>query len=141
MTEEVRSVSSTGAEKGVKLAMYSAIPSGALLEIAEHYGKGSLKYSKDNWRKGYEWSKSFDALNRHLWQFWNGEDRDEETGSKHIIAVAWHALALATFMDEFPEFDDRFKVELKEVIASVEEARSVSELLNRRSMQAHASGR
>lgn len=109
MTEEIRSVSSTGAEKGVKLARYSLLPAQAIREVAEHYGRGSLKYADNNWRRGYEWSKSLDALTRHLFQFWGGEDIDEETGSKHIIAVAWHALALATFMDEHPEFDDRFK--------------------------------
>ncbi|WP_052071033.1 dATP/dGTP diphosphohydrolase domain-containing protein [Rhodococcoides fascians] len=105
---EVRSVSATGGEKGTKLARYSLIPAAALRELAEHYGRGSQKYADNNWRLGYEWSKSLDALQRHLGQFADGEDFDEETGSKHIIAVAWHAIALATFMDEHPKFDDRY---------------------------------
>ena len=60
-----------------------------------------------NWEKGYEWHKSFAALNRHLWAYWDGEDIDKETGSPHIIAVAWHAFALAEFASTHPEFDDR----------------------------------
>lgn len=110
MTEEIRSVDpDTGAEKGTKLARHSLIPPNALTEIAEHYGRGSQKYADNNWRKGYKWSLSYDALCRHLAQFWDGEDYDEETGSKHIIAVAWHAIALSVFMDEQRDKDDRFQ--------------------------------
>jgi len=105
---EVRTTSSTGGEKGKKLAQYDQIPADALNELAEHYGKGSAKYSKHNFRKGYEWSLSFSAAMRHLWQFWGGEDIDEETGSKHVTAAAWHCLNLATLMDEHPNFDDRY---------------------------------
>ncbi len=109
MTEEVRTVDpDTGAEKGAKLARHSLIPQQALTEIAEHYGRGSAKYADHNWRKGYNWSLSYDALCRHLSAFWDGEDFDPELGNKHIIAVAWHAIALATFMDEHPEKDDRY---------------------------------
>lgn len=106
---EVRSVSSTGGEKGVKLARYDLIPVDALRQVAEHYGRGAEKYADNQWRKSYEWSKSYAALQRHATQFWGGEDFDEETGSNHMAAVAWHALALLTFFEEFPEFDDRYK--------------------------------
>lgn len=58
-------------------------------------------------QKGYEWSLSYAALMRHLTQFWGGEDRDQETGAKHVISVAWHALALAQFMEQHPDFDNR----------------------------------
>jgi hypothetical protein len=105
--EEVRSTSSTGAEKGTKLARYDLIPAGPLRQLAEHYGVGSAKYADRNWERGYEWSKSFAALNRHLWAFWSGEDIDEETGSPHIVAVMWHAAALAEYRSTHPEFDDR----------------------------------
>jgi hypothetical protein len=105
---EVRSVSSTGGEKGVKLARYDLIPVDALRQIAEHYGRGAEKYADNQWRKGYEWSKSFAALIRHANQFWGGEDYDEETGSNHMAAVAWHALTLLTFFEEHPDFDDRY---------------------------------
>lgn len=106
---EVRSISSTGAEKGTKLQRYGLVPPYPLMKLAEHYGRGAHKYADHNWRKGYEWSKSYDALVRHLQQFWDGEDIDEETGSPHMVAVAWHAFTLVQFMKDFPEFDDRFK--------------------------------
>lgn len=107
---EVRSVSSTGAEKGVKRARFSLLPMVALTEVAEHYGVGATKYEDHNMRRGYEWSKSYDALMRHTTQFWSGEDRDEETGSKHLAAVVFHALTLMEFMETHPEFDDRYKL-------------------------------
>jgi 5'-nucleotidase len=106
---EVRSVSSTGGLKGVKRARYDLIPYGALHQLAEHYGRGAEKYDDWQWRKGYEWGKSYAALQRHAQAYWNGEDNDAETGSNHMAAVAWHAFTLLTFHDEFPEFDDRYR--------------------------------
>ena len=97
----------TGGEKGSKLACFSHMPAGALHELAEHYGKGARKYSAHNFRKGYKWSLSFDAMMRHAWAWQGGEDIDEETGSNHMTAVAWHALALLSFIQEHPEMDDR----------------------------------
>lgn len=107
---EVRSVSSTGAEKGVKASRFSLLPMEALTEVANHYGVGATKYEDHNMRRGYEWSKSYDALMRHATQFWSGEDNDEETGSKHLAAVVFHALTLMEFMETHPEFDDRYKL-------------------------------
>lgn len=96
--QEVRIVDpNTGGEKGSKLARFSLIPPEAEWALAEHYGKGSKKYADRNWEKGYKWSLSLDALRRHLGQFLQGERYDQETGSHHLIAVAWHAIALFIF--------------------------------------------
>lgn len=100
-------VSSTGGQKAGNLERYDLIPPEPLRQLAEHCGRGALKYEDHNWAKGYEWGKSFAALNRHLWQFWAGEDIDEETGSNHMVAVAWHAFALLQFMQDHPDFDTR----------------------------------
>lgn len=107
----MRTVSATGGQKGVKLARFDLIVPETEWELAEHYGKGASKYGDSNWKKGYEWSKAYQAARRHLSQFWNGEDYDNEFDppSKHVIAAAWHCFALAWFMDHFPEYDDRKK--------------------------------
>ena len=99
----------TGGMKGSKLARFDLIPAGPLKALAEHYGKGAQKYASRNWELGTDWSLNFAALMRHAWAFWGGEDVDEETGSLHVTAVAWHAFALAQFMDTKPELDDRPK--------------------------------
>ena len=108
---EVRTTSSTGGEKGMKDERHSLIPTEALAAVARHYGIGARKYADHNWRRGYEWSKSYDALQRHAQAFWGGEDIDEETGSLHMAAVAFHALTLLVFMQEQRDFDDRYSTE------------------------------
>lgn len=106
---EVRTVSSTGGEKGVKPERYDLIPVEALAKVAQLYGFGAKKYAEHNWRRGYEWSKSYAAMQRHLNEFWSGVENDPETGLPHLAAVVFHALALMTFMEEHRKFDDRFK--------------------------------
>lgn len=108
MSEEIRVKDpTTGAEKGSKLARYDLIPAGPLRLLAEHYGRGARKYADRNWERGYRWSLSFAALQRHVWAFWGGENVDAETGSQHLVAVAWHALALLEFANTYPQGDDR----------------------------------
>lgn len=106
---EVRTTSSTGGEKGTKPERYDLIPVEALRIMAQLYGKGAAKYSEHNWRKGYEWSKSYAALQRHVNQFWGGEDIDDEMQLPHLAGVVFHAFTLMTFMQEQPGFDDRFR--------------------------------
>lgn len=93
---------STGGMKGAKLAKFSSIPPQVLWELAEHFGKGEAKYpdSEDgfpNWLRGYNWTLSVDALQRHINLFLMGEDIDEETESSHLICAMWHLIALRTF--------------------------------------------
>jgi 5'(3')-deoxyribonucleotidase len=108
-TGEVRVTSPTGGQKGKKLARPSLIPKGALRRVAELYGRGAEKYDDWNWRKGYNFSLSMDALERHYYAWSEGEQLDPETGCHHLAAVVFHALSLITFEEEHPEFDDRWK--------------------------------
>ncbi|AZF98671.1 hypothetical protein SEA_RIOVINA_47 [Arthrobacter phage Riovina] len=107
---EVRSVSATGAEKGTKEARFDLIPTGALTEVAVHFGRGAQKYVPHNWRKGYEFSKGYAALQRHANAWWGGEDLDPEMQTSHLAAVAFHALALLELHGTHPEMDDRYKL-------------------------------
>lgn len=108
---EVRTTSATGGQKGVKPARHSLIPAEALNILAELYGKGAEKYADHNWRKGYEWSKSYDSMQRHATSFWAGEDIDPDTGMPNLACVAFHAFTLMIFANEQPQFDDRYKPE------------------------------
>jgi len=106
--DEVRVVDpETGGAKGTKLARFDLLPPDAMWAVAEQYGRGSLKYEDRNWEKSYSWSLSFAAMMRHAWQFWGGEDIDADSGSPHMAAVAWHALALLTFYLREIGTDDR----------------------------------
>lgn len=97
----------TGGQKGRNLLRFALIPWEATRALARHYGLGAFKYDDDNWRKGYDWSLSADALERH-WNAWkSGEsttvERFEKDGQKyafethHLIAVAWQAFTLFCF--------------------------------------------
>lgn len=108
---EVRTTSSTGGEKGVKPEAFALIPWDAMDEVARVYNEGAKKYAAHNWRRGYEWSKSFSAACRHLFAFWRGEDRDPELGTLHLANAAFHILGLITFSlnrEKYGDFDDRY---------------------------------
>lgn len=96
----------TGGQKGSKLARFSLIPADWLWALAEHYGIGAQKYEDNNWRKSYKWSLSLDAHSRHLSQWLQGEKTDAETGSHHLIAAAWHLIALWWFEQHGKGTDD-----------------------------------
>jgi len=100
----------TGGEKGSKLARFDLIPPDVMWDLAEHYGRGCQKYSDRNWEKGYAWGLSIAALERHLNAWKRGESTtdDPEVGTfRHIIAVIWHACALAAFENRGHGTDDR----------------------------------
>ena len=98
----------TGGQKGSKLAQLGALDPRALLEVGSVAGFGTYKYARYNFAKGYRWSLSFDALQRHLLAFWDGEDTDPESGLHHVAHAAWHCLALLTFAMRGKGTDDRF---------------------------------
>lgn len=107
---EVRSVSKSGGEKGVKPERYSLIPKPPLDLLAKVYGFGEKKYAPHNFRKGYEWSKSYDALQRHLAAWWEREENDPESGLSHLGHAAFHVFALIVFSSDkrYSEYDDRY---------------------------------
>ena len=111
MSDEIRTTSATGGEKGMKAARFDLMPVESLTVVARLYARGAEKYADHNWRRGYEWSKSYAALMRHATQFWGGEDNDAETGLPHKASVVFHALALIEFMESHPDFDDRYRAD------------------------------
>ena len=105
--EEVRVTSETGGQKGRKLAELGSLDPLALLTLAEVSGFGGQKYAAFNFLKGYDWSLSFNALQRHLLAFWSGEDTDPESGLSHLGHAAWHCLAMISFQTRGLGTDDR----------------------------------
>ena len=93
----------------MKLARFDLIPTSPLRHLAEHFGRGATKYGDRNWEKGYAWSLSYAAAQRHLNAFWGGEDYDPEfPDSHHLDAAMFHLMAMRDFVEKFPEYDDRF---------------------------------
>lgn len=68
-----------------------------LTAIAYIMEPGAVKYGRDNWRGGMDWSRPYDALLRHLTSWWDGESADLETGKSHL----WHAACELMFLIEY----------------------------------------
>lgn len=106
---EVRVVDEvTGGAKGSKLCQMGAVDPQALAVVGQIAGFGASKYERYNFARGYKWSLSYDALQRHLMAFWGGENNDPESGLPHLGHAAWHCLALLTFSMRGRGTDDRF---------------------------------
>jgi hypothetical protein len=107
MGVETTTVSSTGAKKGVKKQRFELIPPRALMELTKLYGRGAKKYAPNNFRLGYETSKSFGAGQRHAVLFWAKENYDTETECHHIGSFVWHCFTILESNVTHPHFDDR----------------------------------
>lgn len=65
------------------------IPVSALRAVAKRFEDGAEKYGRDNWKKGIPVSRYIDSINRHLWQFIEGDPAED-----HLSAVIWNAMCL-----------------------------------------------
>lgn len=74
---------------------FSLMKPDALMEMVAVLTYGAKKYSPDNW-KHLENARQryFDAANRHLWQWYGGEERDPESGLHHLA----HAMSSLMFL-------------------------------------------
>ena len=100
LTPKVERVTSeTGGQKERKAAELGTIDPVALTVLAKVSGFGARKYEAFNYLRGYDWALSYNALQRHLMEFWSGEDLDPESGLPHAAHAAWHALALTSFLE------------------------------------------
>jgi hypothetical protein len=70
----------------------------AALEAAGEVGTlGAAKYTDEGWKhvpNGKE--RYLDAMFRHLFSYYNGEENDPESGKSHMGHFAWNALAVAS---------------------------------------------
>lgn len=83
------------------------LPREALERILEVYVMGARKYGEDNWRQGLLFMRVWDAAQRHLWAWRDGEDLDPESGLSHLAHAAWNIITLLAYLNTHPEMDDR----------------------------------
>ncbi|HYF56918.1 MAG TPA: dATP/dGTP diphosphohydrolase domain-containing protein, partial [Salinarimonas sp.] len=93
--ESDQSVTSDGGTKydGEKVRL-ELVPPDAITALATVLTFGARKYAPWNWAKGFEWSRLYGALQRHLNAWYAGEHKDPETGYSHL----WHALCCLVFL-------------------------------------------
>ena len=71
---------------GISKAPLSTIPSGVLMELGIAMLEGALKYGRHNYRiAGVRASVYYDALARHMLDWWEGMDNDKDSGMSHLI--------------------------------------------------------
>ncbi len=91
----------------------SLLSSIALVEVARVMTFGKRKYSANNWRGGFAWTRPLAAALRHIFAYLGGEDKDPETGLSHLA----HGICCLMFVLEFSVTgagqDDRYKHETK----------------------------
>lgn len=76
---------------------YGLIPPKALEATVDVLTFGAQKYERDNWQKVPDSKRRyFDALQRHLWAWKQGEQIDPESGKHHLA----HALCCLMFLYE-----------------------------------------
>lgn len=76
--------------------MLELIPPEFLNATARGLGYGAKKYAPGNWAtgKGFDHSRLYGALMRHLNAYWSGEDIDAESGNCHLD----HAACMLAFL-------------------------------------------
>jgi hypothetical protein len=88
----------TGGRKfdGNKLE-YGLLPPFALEETVKVLTFGAQKYERDNWKRVPDSKRRyFDALQRHVWAWKQGEQIDPESGLHHLA----HAMCCLMFLYE-----------------------------------------
>ena len=85
------------------------IPPAVIEELGRALTYGAEKYDKNNYRKGMEWSKVLDSLQRHINSFRSGEDFDPESGLPHLSLAMCNLVFLSEYTRIFPQGDDRVK--------------------------------
>lgn len=86
---------------------YDLLPPELLRDTAEVLTFGAHKYSANNWARGADYSRYFSALQRHLWAWWQGEDKDPETGFSHLAHAACCLAFLMAYKARGIGVDDR----------------------------------
>lgn len=77
--------------------------------VAEVRAFGALKYTRNNWKKGFKVTRSCDAALRHIFQFLSGETNDPESGLCHLAHAACCLEHAIYDLKHHPENDDRLE--------------------------------
>ena len=77
---------------------------------------GCKKYFRDNWKRGFPVTQLCDSLLRHIAEFLEGKNIDEESQCEIIGHILCNCMFISHTLKNHPEFDDRIKKEKIEEI-------------------------
>lgn len=93
---------------GIRKAPMSTIPANVLAEMGVAMLEGSAKYGRHNYREvGVRASVYYDAVLRHLFAWWEGEDIDPDSGISHVTKAMTALVVLRDSMIRENWSDDR----------------------------------
>jgi hypothetical protein len=93
---------------GTGKAPISTVSAPVIAEVGLAMLEGARKYGRHNYRvAGVRASVYFDAVNRHLGSFWEGEDVDPDSGLSHITKAIASLVVLRDSMIQGNWIDDR----------------------------------
>lgn len=93
---------------GTRKAPWSVIPLVVLFELGLAMLEGARKYGRHNYRKaGVRASVYFDAVQRHMAAWWEGEDIDADSGLSHVTKAIACLVVLRDSMIRENWVDDR----------------------------------
>ena len=93
---------------GVRKVPFSTLSGPVLAAMGNAMLEGALKYGRHNYRViGVKASVYFDAFNRHIWAWWEGEDIDPESGKSHLVKALTCLLVLVDAAWRGKMIDDR----------------------------------
>lgn len=82
----------------------SLLPKGALNAVINVLEFGARKYAIDNWKTVPDAkTRYYDAMQRHIDSWWQGEKKDPETGQSHLA----HAICCGMFLWWFDDMDEK----------------------------------
>jgi hypothetical protein len=83
-------------------------------EVLKVFQFGAEKYGDYNWQKGFKYLDCADSLERHLLEWKEGKDKDEESKLYHLAHIIANAafLLFYTITGNYSHLDNRNKTEL-----------------------------
>jgi hypothetical protein len=93
---------------GVKKVPMSTVPARVIMEVGLAMLEGACKYGRHNYRvAGVRASVYYDAMQRHVMDWWEGEDTDPDSGLSHITKAIACLTVLRDSMHQGNWVDDR----------------------------------
>jgi hypothetical protein len=100
---------SEGKKNDQEKADLSLLPKEPLWELARVLMAGEKKYGRYNWMGGIDTHRLTSAAMRHITQFNDGEDIDEETQTSHLMNACANLFFAYWMLKNKPKHDTRLK--------------------------------
>jgi hypothetical protein len=78
----------------------------AFEEVIGVWEYGQQKYAAFNWMKGISWNATIGCYMRHIWDLYEGETIDHESGRHHGAHLVCNAMMLAHYVDYYKQGND-----------------------------------